>query len=164
MDPGKMAIASSEIVELSLLADPENAERQKTHQIGEEVRRKLDKSLPKFQIIGNWITNSTHRNVKVEHKQRHRDGEDAVAQGCKSLQTLARDTVVICSQWSSPRFQFNNVRRSDEMMQVPRKLTDSLVKEGPNIFRSIFPAEDEKKKFYLLVVSLIHQKRRVLIR
>jgi len=42
MNPHEMAIASREMVELRLLADPENAGRQKTHEIGEEARRKPD--------------------------------------------------------------------------------------------------------------------------
>jgi hypothetical protein len=56
--------------------------------------------------------------MQVEHEQRHRDGENPVAQGCKSLQTLARDTVVICSHSSFPRFQSNNVRSFGEKTHV----------------------------------------------
>ena len=41
--PREMAIAAGEAVELRLLADPENAERQKTHEIGDEARQKLNK-------------------------------------------------------------------------------------------------------------------------
>src|SRR5438477_11936365 len=105
MNPCEVAIAASEMVELRLLADPKNAEGQKTHQIGEEARSKLDQSVPQNRLGLNRPTQPqglldvnrfAHRDVQVEHKQRHRDGEDPVAQGGKSFQILARDTVVMC--------------------------------------------------------------------
>src|SRR6266568_1389844 len=121
MNPGEIAIASRELIELRLLADPENAQRQKTHEIGEQAWQNvnLDQSVPQ-NLLGlkrpirphrllhlNCII---HRDVKVEHKQRHRHSEDSVAQGSKSLQTLASDTVVIGFHWSSHRFQSNHMR------------------------------------------------------
>ena len=44
MNPREMEVAASKMVELSLVADPENAERQKTHEIGDEARKKLDQN------------------------------------------------------------------------------------------------------------------------
>jgi hypothetical protein len=38
------------------------------------------------------------RDVKVEHEQGHRYSEDAVAQGSKAFQALARNIVVVSSQ------------------------------------------------------------------
>ena len=71
-----MAIASLEIVELRLLADPENAKCQKTHRIGEEVWNKLEQSVPQNLLGLNRSTRPqgllnmnrlNHRNVKIEH-------------------------------------------------------------------------------------------------
>jgi hypothetical protein len=62
MDPREMAIASREMVELRLLADPENAERQKTHEISDEARRKLDQSVPQGTL---GVNRPAHGYAKV---------------------------------------------------------------------------------------------------
>jgi hypothetical protein len=43
-------------------------------------------------------------NSKIEHEQRHRDGENAVAQRCQALDALTRDAIVKgrhCQQFTS---------------------------------------------------------------
>src|SRR5436305_1849008 len=42
MNPGEIAIALCELIELRLLTDPENAQRQKTHEIGEQARQNVN--------------------------------------------------------------------------------------------------------------------------
>src|SRR6266699_6545881 len=117
MDPREIAIASREMVELRLLADPENTERQKTHDISEQARRKLDQSVPQNLLGLNRpthpqrllaVNHSTHRDVQVEHKQSHRDGEDPVTQSCQSFETLPRNPVVNCAHLSSPTSQWRS--------------------------------------------------------
>src|SRR5919201_361799 len=100
MDPREIAIAAREAVELSLLAHPENAERQKTHEIGDEGRQELAQSDPQAELR---VNPATRRYAQVQDEQCHRDGEEPVAQGCKSFHALARDNVVDCAHWSSPR-------------------------------------------------------------
>src|SRR2546421_12330010 len=107
MDPREMAIAAREAVELRLLADPENAERQKTHEIGDEARQKLDQSAPQAELVCN---RPTRRYAQVQDEQRHRNGEEPIAQGGQSFHTLARDKVVNRAHWSSPRSQSDRWR------------------------------------------------------
>src|SRR5579859_3344253 len=107
MNPGEIAIAACEMVELCLLADPENAECQETHKIGKQFWGKRAQSgqhgsLDMIVPNGNMEQSiqcrlfSAYRNAQVKHEQGHRDGEDAIGEGSKSFHTLACDTVVGC--------------------------------------------------------------------
>src|SRR5579859_1772072 len=95
------------MVELCLLADPENAKRQETHKISEEFWGKRAQSaqhgsLKSIVPNGNMEQSiqcrlfSAYRNAQVKHEQGHRDGEDAIGEGGKALHALACDTVVRC--------------------------------------------------------------------
>ncbi len=112
MDPGEMAIAArDEMVELRLLRDPEDAERQKTHQIGNKAEPKRSQLAPQHVLVvlvsrlDDLLNCLSYRYMKVEHEQRHRDREDPVAEGCKSLYTLAGDKVVRCPHSSAPNLE-----------------------------------------------------------
>src|SRR5262249_23666207 len=86
MDPGEMAIAAGdEMVELRLLRDPEDAERQKAHNIRNKAKPKRSQLAPQYVLmvlvsrLEYLLNRFSRRHMKVEHEQRHRDREDAVA-------------------------------------------------------------------------------------
>jgi hypothetical protein len=86
MDPGEMAVASrDEMVELCLLRDPEDPEREKTHDIGNEAQPKRSQLAPQRVLIvlvsrlDDLLNRLGGRYMKVKHEQRHRDREDSVA-------------------------------------------------------------------------------------
>ena len=86
-----MTVGADEVVELCLLANPKNAERQKTHEIREQSRGERDQGALGVVVAVNGLR---RRHAKVQHEQRHRDRENAVAQGGKSFYGLPRDLVV----------------------------------------------------------------------
>ena len=91
MNPGEMAIAAAEMIELRLLSDPEDSERQKTHHIDEDVRRHRNHGMLEIALAVDRIC---RRRPQVEHEQRHGDRENAVAQGREALDALCSDAVI----------------------------------------------------------------------
>ena len=77
MQPSEVAIRTSELAELRLLAKPENAKRQAAQEPRQESRRGGSEGAEEFSLrvdIG-WLG-----RVKVEHQNCRRDGENAVAE------------------------------------------------------------------------------------
>lgn len=91
VNPGEIAVGAGELVELRLLADPEDAVRHHAHQKDEKTRRKNDKGVPEIAFGVNGFTGW---DVQVEHEQGHGHGEDAVAEGGEAFDTLPGNTVV----------------------------------------------------------------------
>jgi hypothetical protein len=85
------AVAAFEMIELRLLADPKNAERQKAHEIDEHARRQRDHRPPKpgFAMDGGF-----GGRVQIEHQQRHRHGKDAVADGGEPFDALPGEEII----------------------------------------------------------------------
>lgn len=79
------------MVELSLLPDPENSERQKAHHVNAQPRRQIPQREPEAVFRVNRFDG---RRAQVQHQQRHGDGKYAVAQSSKSRHALPGDLVV----------------------------------------------------------------------
>jgi len=62
-------------IELGLLADPEDPQRQEARQIGQQPRSQLGEQV-RGVILGRHALRGRH--LQIEDQQRHRDGEDAV--------------------------------------------------------------------------------------
>ena len=91
MDPDEIAVGAGEVVELSLLPDPENAVGHDAHEKDDEARRKGDEDTAKV-VLG--VNGFRRWHAKVEDKQGHRHGEDAVAEGCEAVHVLTCNTIV----------------------------------------------------------------------
>lgn len=91
MNPGEIAVGAGEVVELSLLADPEDAVGHDTHEKDDEARGENDKGIAEV-VLG--VDGLGGGNVEVEDEQRHGDGEDAVAEGGHAFDALSCNTVV----------------------------------------------------------------------
>lgn len=111
-----MPITARKVIQLRLLADPENTERHKAQKIGEQVRRELDQSRPQGALVAKLFY---HWRMQVEDKQGHSDSEDAVAQRGKPFQTLAGNTVVIDTQCLFPDLD-STMRASATMLHCKR--------------------------------------------
>src|SRR5260370_14528925 len=84
MDPREPVVAPRKVVELGLLAGPENAQRQKAHQVCEQMRAQWHERLPDcgFGRQGSpspdgLLRMRSYANVRdddVEHQQRHPNG------------------------------------------------------------------------------------------
>src|SRR5271169_1239276 len=91
MNPGKMTLRSLQVVQLRLLPNPKNAERQKAHQVNEKLRSEQDQCMAQIAFAPDQLLRG---HMKIEQEQRHRYAEDAVAQRRKPLHALTRDPVV----------------------------------------------------------------------
>ena len=91
MYPDEIAVGAGEVVELSLLPDPENPVGHDAHEENDEARRERDENAAKVVLgvngLGRWY-------AKVEDQQGHRHGEDTVAQGCEAVDVLTCNTIV----------------------------------------------------------------------
>ncbi len=91
MNPGEVAVGAREVVELRLLPGPEDAESEEAHQIHDEARcQPGDRAAQR----GLAVNAAGVGNADVENEERHRDGEEPVAQRGKTFEALARDPVV----------------------------------------------------------------------
>jgi hypothetical protein len=77
MQPGEVAIRAFELVELRLLAEPKDSERQEAQQPWQKPRRRAHQRMEEFglRVDFGWLG-----RVKVEHQNGRRDGEEAVAE------------------------------------------------------------------------------------
>lgn len=91
MDPTQVTIRAGQMVELRLLAHPENAECQKAHEIRDELRRKRDEDAPQVVFTMNSLGGG---HSEVEHQERHRHGKNAIAQGRETFNALTGDFIV----------------------------------------------------------------------
>ena len=92
MEPGKVAVRTVELAELRLLAEPEDAERQKAEQPRQEPWRRGRERMEEFglRVDVGWLG-----GVKVEHQNGRRDGEKAVAQRRDAADLAAGQSVVV---------------------------------------------------------------------
>lgn len=91
VDPGKVAVGTREVVELSLLADPEDAIGHDAHEKDEQARRHGDEQVAKVVLGVNGFGGG---DTQVEDQQRHGDGEDTVAEDGDALHTLTCNAIV----------------------------------------------------------------------
>jgi len=91
MDPGQVARALADVIELGLLARPEDAQGEEAHQVGHPLGAKSAKREQKIAF-------RTHLggggNVDVQHQQGHRHGEDAIAYRGQPVEVAALDAVI----------------------------------------------------------------------
>ena len=91
VDPGEAHVRTFQMIELRLLADPENAESEKAHKIDEDVGSKAEQGVKKVAIA---VDDFGGGEAKVDGEQSHGDGEDAVTECGESLHTVAGEAVV----------------------------------------------------------------------
>jgi hypothetical protein len=72
----EVAIGALEVVELGLLASPENAESEEAHEVGNELGSEGQQGAVKLVFAVHCVA---ERDVQVENQQGHSDREDAVA-------------------------------------------------------------------------------------
>ena len=115
MHPGKAALRALQIIQLRLLADPENAEREKTHQVHQQPRRNRNQAMPKIALAMDGFNRG---RAQIKHKQRHGDGKDAVTQGGKPLHALAGDPIVSSVHVYLRAFMFENFYVAELFMSI----------------------------------------------
>jgi len=91
VDPGEIAVGAGEVVELGLLADPENAVGHDAHEEDDEARGERDQGVPEI-VLG--VDGFGGGDAQVEDEQGHGDGEEAVAEGGNAFDTLSGNAVV----------------------------------------------------------------------
>ncbi len=91
MDPGEIAVGAGEVVELGLLADPEDAVGHDAHEEDEQARGECDEDAAKVVLRVDGFGGG---DAQVEDEERHGYGEDAVAKGGDALHTLTCNAVV----------------------------------------------------------------------
>lgn len=91
VDPGKIAVGAGEIVELSLLADPEDAIGHDAHEEDEQARRECDEDAAEV-VLG--VDGLGGGDAKIEDEKRHGYREDAIAERGDAVHALAGNTVV----------------------------------------------------------------------
>ena len=91
MNPGEIAVGASEVVELGLLADPEDAVGHDAHQEYDKARGEGDQGVPEI-VLG--MDGFGSGNAEVEHEQGHGDGEEAVTEGGEAFDALSGNAVV----------------------------------------------------------------------
>ncbi len=91
VDPGEIAVGAGEVVELSLLADPEDAVGHDAHEEDEQARGECDERAAK---VGFGVNGFGGGDAEVEDEQGHGDGEDAVTEGGDAVDALTGNTVV----------------------------------------------------------------------
>src|SRR5258708_38060040 len=85
MDPRGMSIDAGEIVQLCLLAVPEDAKRQEAHEVRNQLGRHPGQHAPEVFLA---MDSFSDRSVKIEDEQRHRHGENPVTQCGESLDVV----------------------------------------------------------------------------
>ena len=85
------------MVELGLLAGPEDAEGEKAHAVGHVLGRVGAESCQQRTFGVNGLGRG---NVQVEDEQGHGNGEDAVTERGEALQIAALNAVVECGHGS----------------------------------------------------------------
>src|SRR5438105_11710922 len=91
MNPRKTSVRAGEIVELGLLAYPENAQRQKAHHVHEQTRREQNQGVAQITLV---VYGFSRRNSKIEYEQGHSDREHTITQRSKPLCALSRNLIV----------------------------------------------------------------------
>ena len=98
---GQVTVGALEMIELRLLADPENAERQEAQHIGEHAGREVHERAKQGRVIGNAMR---FGDMDLQHDERHGNGKEPVAQSCDALDAATRKGVIeFChaAMWST---------------------------------------------------------------
>ena len=91
MYPRKTNIGAFQMVELGLLTDPENPQRQKAHHVHDEPRRKGGQAVPQIVLV---VYGFQRGHAQIKRQQGHSEGEDAIAEGREALDALPGNLVV----------------------------------------------------------------------
>ena len=91
VNPREVAVGAGELVELRLLADPEDAVRHDAHQKYDETGREHDQGMPEVMLGMNGFAGG---DAEVKHEKGHGYGEDAVAEGSETLDIFSCNAVV----------------------------------------------------------------------
>ena len=89
--PVRFAVGAGEVVELGLLAEPEDSVGHDAHQEDDEARREREEDVAEV-VFG--VDGFGGGDAKVEDEQGHGHGEDSVAEGGDAFHTLSCNTVV----------------------------------------------------------------------
>jgi hypothetical protein len=71
-----MPFGTVEMIQLGLLSDPENAQREEAHKVNEKLGSKRKERTPQIAFTMDQLA---CRNVKLQQEQRHGHREDPVA-------------------------------------------------------------------------------------
>src|SRR5579871_1317044 len=91
MDPGEVAIAALAMIELRLLAVPEDAERHEARQIHGKARREAGERQPEFALAVD-AGGFGHADVDDEHGKGK--SEDAVAEAGEPVEAASGEAVI----------------------------------------------------------------------
>ena len=91
VNPGEVAVGAGEVVELGLLADPEDAVGHDAHQKDEQAGREYEQGMPEIALGVNGFGGG---DAEIEHEQGHGHGEDAVTEGGEAFDTFSCNAVV----------------------------------------------------------------------
>ncbi len=91
VNPGEIAVGAGEVVELGLLAHPEDAVGHDAHEEDDQARGEHDERAAKV-VLG--VDGFGGGDAKVENEQSHGDGEDTVAEGGDAFDVLTGNMVV----------------------------------------------------------------------
>ena len=92
VDPGVVAVCPLQLAQLGLLADPEDAEREKAHEVGDHRRRDVAQLVKEI----TFAVNSIHgRNRQSQHQEGHADRKDSVGDGGQPVEARPRQLVVV---------------------------------------------------------------------
>jgi len=91
LNPGEIAVGASEVVELGLLADPEDAVGHDAHQEYDKAWGERDQGVPEI-VLG--MDSFGGGDAEVEHEQGHGDREEAVTECGEAFDALSGNAVV----------------------------------------------------------------------
>ena len=91
VNPGEIAVGAGEVVELGLLADPEDADGHDAHQKDE---RRGESAMRAWPEIALGVDGFGGGDAEIEDEQGHGYGEDAVAEGGEAFNVLSCNAVV----------------------------------------------------------------------
>src|ERR1700689_1994171 len=91
MEPGQAALGALEMIQLRLLPNPENTEREEAHHVHEQTWCKGGHALQQIMFT---VDRFAKRNVQIEHEQCHAYGKYSVTERGQPLNTLSSDAVV----------------------------------------------------------------------
>ena len=91
VDPGEVAVGAGEVVELGLLADPEDAVGHDGHQKNQQARGERDEDAAEVML---GVYGFGRGDAEVEDEQGHGDGKDSVAESGDAFNALSGNAVV----------------------------------------------------------------------
>jgi len=114
VNPGEIAVGAGEVIELRLLADPEDAVGHDAHQKDDEARGENDESLPEIALREDRVPRG---DAEVEDEESHGHGKDAVAERGETFDALSGNTIV--EGWHRKEFSGLQGRGQNGFAGVP---------------------------------------------